>query len=56
LNQPFEIQEKNYNYIRKLFADSLFWVTFENMDLEGQSMRKANSVAENDNKSYPFKG
>jgi len=34
LNQPFELKEKNYNLVRKLFADHLFWLTFENLNSE----------------------
>mmetsp|Transcript_43349 Transcript_43349/g.41762 ORF Transcript_43349/g.41762 Transcript_43349/m.41762 type:complete len:163 (+) Transcript_43349:2342-2830(+) len=30
-NQPFDIDLKNQNYIRKLFSDTIFWLTFENI-------------------------
>ncbi|CDW90832.1 sec7 domain containing protein [Stylonychia lemnae] len=34
LNHPFDIDTKNFTYIRRLFADILFWQTFENLSQE----------------------
>lgn len=40
LNQPFEINEKNYNFIQRLFEDNLLWMTFESMNAEKKELDK----------------
>jgi hypothetical protein len=48
LNQPFEITIKNTPYIRKLFTDMLFWLTFENIGGEGEVSKNPYTFAEDD--------
>ncbi len=33
MNHPFELEPENYPHVKKLFADILFWQTFENLNL-----------------------
>ncbi len=32
MNHPFELELKNQSQVKKLFADILFWQTFENLN------------------------
>lgn len=32
LNQPFEISDQTYNFIRKLFAENILLLSFENLN------------------------
>lgn len=46
LNQPFQINQRSSQYIRKLFSDMLFWLTYENICQEKEQETSSSIAAQ----------